>query len=498
MSVPRDPLNKPALSTSAKLAFGLTVLLAGAFYYLFSNLHERIERQYFEAVEEPMVDAAHLFASLAEQGVSADGTIKVDALRETFARAQSREIKAQIYGHLKTAVTMNVYITDAQGIVLFDSDGGKAEGQDYSAYNDFIRTMDGKYGARSTRTDESDDNSSIMFAAAPIYHGGEIIGIASVSKPQAATDTFRRQTEARMNWLFRMVLGACLLGVIFIVGWFLRPIRRLTQYAQAIRRGERVQPPKFGRGEVRHLGKAFEEMRETLEGRNYVETYVQTLTHEMKSPVAAIRGAAEILNEGKAMPQAQREKFLSNIRTETVRLQNIIDRLLALSAIEARKNIDSPRPVDLAKLVHRICDDHRQAAESKQLQLELELEDSPVVQGEEFLLEIAIANLLQNAIDFSPAGSTLTVTLKSAPGGRAARIHIDDEGPGVPDYARERVFDRFYSLQHPDTGRKSSGLGLCFVREAAELHNGSARLEDRDPRGTRATLELPSELSTIK
>ena len=489
---------KPALSTSAKLAFGLTVLLACAFYYLFSNLHDRVEQQYFEAVEEPMVDAAHLFASLAELGVSDDGKIDVSNLRETFARAKRREIEAQIYGHLKTAVTMNVYVTDAQGIVLYDSDGGRAEGQDFSSYNDFIRTMGGRYGARSSRTDEADPGSSVMFVGAPIRHGDQIVGVASVSKPQAATNTFRKQTKARMNWLFRMVLGACLLGVIFIVGWFLRPIRRLTQYAQAVRRGERVQPPKFGRGEVRQLGRAFEEMRDSLEGRKYVETYVQTLTHEMKSPVAAIRGAAEILGEGKQMPAAQREKFLANIRTETLRLQNIIDRLLALSAIEARKNIDSPRPVDLAKLVHRACDDHRQAAESKQLHLEFRLDGQPVVQGEEFLLEMAIANLLQNAIDFSPAGSSLTVTLKPSPGGRAALIHVDDEGPGVPEYARERVFDRFYSLQHPDTGRKSSGLGLCFVREAAELHNGSARLVAREPKGTRAIPEPPCELATIK
>jgi two-component system sensor histidine kinase CreC len=356
--------------------------------------------------------------------------------------------------------------------------------------------MGGNYGARSSRTDESDAGSSVMYVAAPIYHGDKIAGIASVSKPQAATHTFRRQTESRMNWLFRMVLAACLLGVIFIVGWFLRPIRRLTQYAQAVRRGERVPAPKLGRGEDRQLGRAFEEMRETLEGRHYVETYVQTLTHEMKSPVAAIRGAAEILNEGKEMPPAQREKFLTNIQTETARLQNIIDRLLALSAIEARNNLESPRPVDLAKLVHRACDDHRQAADSKQVRLDLRLEGKPIVQGEEFLLEIAVANLLQNAIDFSPANADLTVTLKSSK--RHAIIQIDDQGPGVPEYARGRVFDRFYSLQHPDTGRKSSGLGLCFVREAAELHNGSARLENREPAGTRAILELPCELASIK
>ena len=210
------------------------------------------------------------FEFAAERSVTADGKIDTTSLRETFERALDRKFEAQIYGHLKTAVTMNVYVTDADGIVLYDSDGGKAEGKDYSKFNDVIRTMNGKYGARSTRTDEEDEASSIMYVAAPIYAGENIIGIASVSKPQAATETFRRQTEARMNWLFRLVLGACLLGVIFIVAWFLHPIRRLTQYAQAIRRGERVQAPKLGRGEVRHLGKAFEEMRETLEGRNYV------------------------------------------------------------------------------------------------------------------------------------------------------------------------------------------------------------------------------------
>jgi two-component system sensor histidine kinase CreC len=106
-------MQKPAISTSAKLAFGLTILLAGAFYYLFSNLHERIEQQYFEAVEEPMVDAAHLFASLAELSVTPDGTINTDTLRETFTRARNRQFEAQIYGHLKKAVTMHVYVTDA-------------------------------------------------------------------------------------------------------------------------------------------------------------------------------------------------------------------------------------------------------------------------------------------------------------------------------------------------------------------------------------------------
>ena len=75
---------------------------------------------------------------------------------------------------------MHVYVTDARGIVIYDSNGGRTEGQDNSAYNDFIRTMSGKYGARSTRTDEADENSSVMFVAAPIRHGENIVGIAAM------------------------------------------------------------------------------------------------------------------------------------------------------------------------------------------------------------------------------------------------------------------------------------------------------------------------------
>ena len=188
------------------------------------------------------------------------------------------------------------------------------------------------------------------------------------------------------------------------------------------------------------------------------------------------------------MPEAQRARDSSaNIQTETVRLQNIIDRLLALSAIEARKTLDvaAPgRPGETgAPRVRRSPAGGRDRKAARDLSLRLD--DKPVVQGEEFLLEMAVANLLQNAIDFSPARNdgTITVTLTETADWRARPgCRSTTSGAGVPNYARDRVFDRFYSLQHPDTGRKSSGLGLCFVREAAELHGGSAKLEDRATR----------------
>ncbi|NIP95978.1 MAG: two-component system sensor histidine kinase CreC, partial [Akkermansiaceae bacterium] len=162
-----------------------------------------------------------------------------------------------------------------------------------------------------------------------------------------------------------------------------------TEYAHAVRRGERVALPKLGSPDLRTLGRALDEMRDSLEDRKYVQSYVQTLTHEMKSPVSAIRGAAELLREDE-MPPGQRDRFLANISTETERLQNIIDRLLALSAIESRKNLENPAVIELTELIDEICASHQHAFEARGMVLERNYHDSPKVRGEAFLLEIAV------------------------------------------------------------------------------------------------------------
>jgi two-component system sensor histidine kinase CreC len=210
----------------------------------------------------------------------------------------------------------------------------------------------------------------------------------------------------------------------------------------------------------------------------------------MKSPVAAIRGAAELLHE--EMPAERRAKFLANIQAEARRLQNIIDRLLALSALESRKKLDHPATIRIADLAKAVCAQLQPTSEARGVRLELVCNGEPEVLGEAFLLESALHNLLQNAIDFSPEGGVIHIRVATDAGERNAEVTVEDEGCGIPDYALPRLFERFYSLQRPDTGRKSSGLGLCFVREAVMLHRGTILVENRaDISGARATLRLP-------
>ena len=435
-----------------------------------------------------MVDVAQVMAAIVEEHVDDRDVIELTMIRRAWSAAHTRPFVAQIYDFTKVTLDMNALVTDGHGVVLFDSDGGKAEGLDYRGKLDVVQTLSGEYGARSTKSDPADQDSSVMFVAAPIRHTGKIVGVVSVSKPQRSLFAFRDATRLRIRTVGLIFFAAVAIGTYLVITLFSRPIRRLTDYARAITRGERVVPPRGGSPEAATLGRAFEEMRDAMENRAYVENYVQTVTHEMKSPVAAIRGAAELLRED--MPAERREKFRANIQAEAGRLQNIIDRLLALAALESRKSLDHPERLTLADLINAVCAQLRPGAEARGQRIEIAIDAPAEVNGEAFLLESALSNLLQNAIDFSPDDRAIQVRLTATES--FAEIVIQDEGSGIPDYALPRVFERFYSLQRPANGRKSSGLGLCFVREAAALHHGSVTIENRaDRRGARATLRLP-------
>jgi two-component system sensor histidine kinase CreC len=268
--------------------------------------------------------------------------------------------------------------------------------------------------------------------------------------------------------------------------WITAPLVRLTQYAKSVSRGERVPPPAMPGRHLRVLADSLERMRDALEDRNYVQSYVQTLSHEMKAPVAAIRGASELLEEAD-LPAPRREQFLANIRTEVARLQHLIEQLLSLASLENRRRLENPQRIDLAEVASRVVDE----MSARGARIDFQTTGECEVSGDEFLLETALRNLIQNALDFSPPGTDVEVRV--AREGEQIVARVLDSGPGIPDYAKEKVFDRFYSLPRPTTGRKSSGLGLCFVREAAALHGGEASLAGRgEGTGAEAIFRLPA------
>jgi two-component system sensor histidine kinase CreC len=270
-----------------------------------------------------------------------------------------------------------------------------------------------------------------------------------------------------------ILLGACLLVGAGISWSLTRAIGRLQVYAREVAEGRRATMPPVGGGELADLGAALETMRSKLEDRAYVERYLATLTHEMKSPLAAIRGAAELLDED--MPEADRRRFAAHIREQEARLRQLLDRMLDQAAIEQRQTLQDPQLLDLGSLARRNLD------------LRIDLPEVRL-RGEVFLLEQAVSNLLDNAMAFSPEGGA--IHLEGRAEERRFRLAVRDEGPGVPAFALPRVFEPFYSVAAP-SGRKGTGLGLSFVNEVATLHGGAAGLENHPGGGAEAWLSLP-------
>lgn len=473
----------------------LALIIGFGFYRLGEYLIDDVDAQTFQATEEVMVDTVHVMAGMIESEIDKNHP-QQETLKNAFDRAHQYSIRAQIFNHTKTNIGLNAYLTDDKGIVIFDSDQGKREGEDYSDYNDVARTLAGRYGARSSREHEKKAETSILYVAAPIWspqEGGaepKIVGVLTIYKPQADVLTF---IKARRQDIFTATvsigIGMILLtGAVFI--WLFRPIGRLTQYAQSITQGERRPMPHLGKGrEVNTLGKALHDMRETLEGRRYVKNYVSTLTHELKSPLAAIRGAVELMDE--EMPTEQRQRFLENIRQETSRSETLVRDLVQLAELEGKPHLDQQGEVNLSQLCQTIAYESQDRLSHQQLTLTSNIENGLHLTGDAMILQLAVANLIENAAGFSPPQGEISLTLQRQQ--NQAVIHVDDNGPGAPDYALERAFDRFYSLPRPGSNRKGSGLGLPLVREATHLHSGTAALNNRAEGGCRASLYLPLE-----
>lgn len=476
------------MSLTARFLLGFALVASVGLFVLFSQLIQRVERQYMEATEEPMVDVANILAEILAMQVK-DGVLDATAVETAVRFAQARELNAQIYNRTKTQVDMQVYVTDAERRVLFDSAGLEKPGT-VSNRRDVVLTLQGEYGARSSRASPYDPLSVVMYVGAPIRVDGRTLGMVSVAKPQRGVLAFVWETERWLKWSIVTTVVLMLLGIFIAARWATKPLEELTQHALAVSRGERSAPPHMPGHQMKTLATALEDMRDALEGREYVESYVQSLTHELKSPVAAILGASEILQD-EDVPAEKRRRFLDNIRIEGGRLRDLLERLLHLAALEKQKTLLKREPVNLRELILRTWDHHAMLAQARQLRLEQQIAEDLVIQGDPWLIELAVSNLIQNAIDFSPTGGV--IRLHAYRFEQRHVIEIADEGPGIPDYAHERVFERFYSLPRPDTGKKSSGLGLCFVKEAATLHGGSIELlPGEEGKGTQAVLVLPS------
>jgi len=432
-----------------------------------------------QSAEETLVDAANLLAEIVASDAANGEIVITPSLRDALNRYAGRTPDADIWGLKKTRIHTHVYITGPTGTVLFDS-RGQDEGKDFSRWNDVHLTLQGRYGARTTRSDPQDPSTSIMYVAAPIRDQGSLIGVISLGKPGRAIEPFVQRAERYLMLYGGLALLVCLLSGVLLAWWLSRRVNRLRRYAEAVANDERPAPPRFrGRDEIRDLADAVTAMRRRLEARAQLEDNVTLLTHEMKSPLAAIRGAGEILAEEVDDPALHR--FTDNVIHESIRLSDLLDKLLAMARLEKLESLPAHKSaVSISALVQEW--QHSRYALLAEKQLDITVNEG-ALQAEADTFRLALFNLLDNALRFANENTTITVHVD------VACLTVTNTGPVIPDYALGRITERFYSLPSPGQER-SSGLGLAMVSEIASLHGGSLNVENTH-QGVQVRLILP-------
>jgi len=469
-----------------RLLLGYFLIVAIAAWFVLNIFLQEVKPGVRRATEGMLVDTATLLAQIARADILS-GDPQHGQLAQAFTQLANYRVAANISGIRKNRNEYRVYLTDARGKVVFDS-AGVALGQDYSQWNDVWLTLRGRYGARSSQIDPKDENSTVMYVAAPVREGDRLIGVLSVGKANSAMEPVIRRSERRILWAGAALLGiALLIGLAFVL-WINRSVGRLVRYAESVTDGEQPPLPAMNSSELRKLAQALESMRLKLEGKRYIEHYAHALTHELKSPLAAIRGASEIIQE--IPPPDVTRQFSANILQQNARMQRLIDNLLRLARLENRPEI-SRQCIDLLPLMNVLRDSRVVQSQGKIVHIDADSLDGLQVFADRLLLEQALANLLDNALDFTPPGGKIVLRAESHDS--TVAIQIIDSGSGIPTFAEPYIFDRFYSLPRSN-GEKSSGLGLAFVREVARLHQGSITLLNLAEGGVCASMMLKKQL----
>lgn len=478
-----------------RLLFAFFLINGIAAFFVLRIFTAEIKPNAREVMEDMLVDTANVLAELAAQDFAPNAPTVANAAqagdvnpfnRQRFAQSVDayahRAVNAGIWGLHKYTLDYRIYITDARGIVRYDS-AGRTEGMDYSRWRDVYLTLRGQYGARSTLDDPDDPNSTVMHVAAPVYQNGQIVGVLTVSKPNSTVHGFIARAESRItqSGLLLLLLSAAV-GVL-VTSWMVWNVRKLQRYANSVQADglHKVPVPRVP-GELGELAQAMDAMRTRLEGREYIEHYVRTLTHELKSPVAAIRGAAELLEDD--LPAADRQRFARQIGQQASRIRALVDKLLQLHRLEQQQALQHRMPARLADCARRAVDDMQAAAGLRGIALDLETDaHAPEWLLDADLVVLACTNLLANAIDFSPPGSTVHIAAGHD------RLVVRDAGPGVPDYALPRLGERFFTTPRPDGSRSGTGLGLAMVQQIMALHGGHVQFANGHP-GLQVTLQF--------
>lgn len=362
-----------------------------------------------------------------------------------------------------------------------------------------VRTIDGTivYDDRANdvlgSVDVKEDGSNV--ASAPIIVDGEKVGTVLVRVPGSETlltkfdEDFRDKSYNAM--IFAAVIAliiAMVMGAIF-ARTIAAPVKKITNAAKALKEGDySARTGMTGSDEIARLGNMFDLMADSVESNRKLERRLVTdVAHELRTPLMAMQSTVEAMIDGVFKPDAER---LETLNSEVQRLSRLVDALLKLSRLESRTKPIEQKKVDLTEMLSSVVQTHQAYIHDAGLNLEFEYDPHVYVFGDADLLRQATANLISNAVRYTPEGGTITIMARK--GDLMGQIVVKDTGIGLTPEEAKLVFQRFWRA---DSGRARAtgglGIGLSVVKEIVEQHNGWVRVEGRPNEGACFTIYIP-------
>lgn len=326
-----------------------------------------------------------------------------------------------------------------------------------------------------------------LFVAMPVMVERRVKGIVYITRSTVPVLLSLHRLRKQLVRVLAVALGITVLMSLFLAATISRPLSRLTYAAQRLARGDRSVSLRQNRNdEIGQLAQAFDSLVRQLDARaQYITEFAANISHEFKTPLTSIRGAAELLADGAAEDPEARARFLNNIGKDVQRLDRLVSRILELSRIESTAALVERREeLDFADVVRSVTE---QFAESP-LAVRLSADELPV-QGNRQHLESALRALVENAIRVSPEGGQVKIDAEvdeHHPGTLVVRVA--DDGPGISKANQAKVFDRFFTTEAEQGG---TGLGLAVVAVVAKAHGGTVELHSEPGAGCTFDLRLP-------
>lgn len=423
-------------------------------------------------------EVTHMASGTISQLANA-GMFNETGLAKAFANFETMDPRGYFDAGERNALALHLSVTDPNGTVLYDSNG-QGIGSNIASRAEVAAALNDRY----QRRDEILDSDTFrLFVALPIKVDGQIQGVVVASKSNEILKPLVNETKRSMQLVGLAAAFIVFLILVALFLMFLRPLELWFSYTELFKSRKHPLKPNLRRTRFGLFGEALDHIFDALSHRRYIEHMMYCMAHEMRNPVNSIQSSAELLERD--LPADVRKEAVRDIKAETGRMSQTINKLLNIAALEKRNSLKELTQIEVRHILNEIDDRFRNVMADKGIALSIDAPSDLKIYCDPDLLVQALGNLVQNSIEHSESGTRIDLFVLEQ--GNKIEFQVIDQGEGIPEYALPHLFDKFYSIKAKGKG---TGLGLSLVLEVADLHYGAISIRNHDSGGVIAILTI--------